>query len=358
MPPRPGRGVYGALSKALFRLEPEQAHRLANRVLRRAQAPGLTRRLLQAPPADPRLAINVMGIDFANPIGMAAGFDKEAETYNALLALGFGHVEVGTVTPKPQPGNPHPRIQRFLAHQALVNRMGFPGPGMEAIGKRLTRWPPIGPVGINIGPNKETPADRVDESLARLAEHLAHHADYLAINVSSPNTPGLRSLQTPEGVARLVARTLEGTDGAGHDVPVCLKVHPDAPMDDLLQVARAAVDAGAAGLIAVNTTMDRIRGMEDAMDGGMSGAPLHGRAIDVVSGLHHGLGRDTPIIGVGGVFTGPDAFRLIQAGASLVQTYTGFIYEGPRMPVRVQRGLVEAMDAAGVDRIGDAVGTA
>lgn len=347
--------MYGALSKALFRLDPEQAHRLATRVLRRAQTTGLTRKLLQAPPADPRLAASVFGIDFPNPLGMAAGFDKEAEVYNALLAMGFGHVEIGTVTPKPQPGNPRPRMQRFLAQRALVNRMGFPGPGMEEVAKRMTRRPPIGPIGINIGPNKETPADLVADSLARLSERLAPHADYLAINVSSPNTPGLRDLQTPDGVARLVTRTM---DGAGRHVPVLLKVHSDAPADDILQVARSAVDAGAAGIIAINTTQERMQDMKGAMDGGMSGAPLHGRAIDTVTRLHHGLGRDTPIIGVGGVFTGQDAFQLIQAGASLVQTYTGFIYEGPRMPVRVQATLLEALDAAGLDRIGDAIGTA
>lgn len=349
--------VYGALQKALFLLDPERAHHMVTRMLRRAQTPGVTRRLIQSKDADPRLATRVAGISFTNPIGMAAGFDKEADVYNALLALGFGHVEIGTVTPKPQAGNPKPRIRRFKEHQALVNRMGFPGPGMEAVVRRMRRWPPIGPVGINIGPNKETASDKVADSVARLAERLASEADYLAVNVSSPNTPGLRELQTPVGVSKLIQRAVAGADGAGHEVPVWLKLHPDSDVKDLLHVARAAVDAGATGIIAVNTTRDRKRDMTDAMDGGMSGAPLHGRALDVVRHLHHGLGRDTPIIGVGGVMNGDQAFAMMQAGASLVQTYTGFIYGGPRMPVRMQDRLLELLDANGMDCIEEAIGS-
>ncbi len=349
--------MYGALQKALFKLEPEKAHHVVTRLLRRAQEPGMTRRIIQAPAPDPRLACNVAGIQFSNPVGMAAGFDKEAEVYNALLALGFGHVEIGTVTPQPQPGNPKPRIQRFTQHQALVNRMGFPGPGMDAVVRRMRRWPPTGPVGINIGPNKDTPPEKVADRVARLAERLSPHADYLAVNVSSPNTPGLRELQTPLGVSKLVQRAVAGADGAGHNVPVWLKVHPDSDVEDLLHVAHAAVDAGAVGLIAVNTTKDRKRDMQNALDGGMSGAPLHGRALDVVGHLHQGLGRDVPIIGVGGVMNGDHAFDLMRAGASLVQTYTGFIYGGPKLPQRIQARLLERLDDAGLDRIDEAVGS-
>jgi dihydroorotate dehydrogenase len=349
--------VYGAIRNALFRLDPERAHHVASILLRRAQGRGPVRALLQVPKPDRRLSNSVFGIDFESPLGIAAGFDKEAHTYNALLAIGFGHVEIGTVTPRGQPGNDKPRIQRFPEAHALVNRMGFPGPGADAIDVQINQHEPIGPIGINIGPNKGTAPGDVAGSLHGLAHRLARHADYLAINISSPNTPGLRNLQTPDAVADLVTKTLEGADDAGQKRPVLLKVHPDSPEPQVLEVARAAAKAGAAGIIAVNTTKDRAKNMHDSIEGGMSGAPLLKRATSMVAHLHHGLGRDTPIIGVGGVIDGADAYQLICAGASLVQTYTGFIYGGPRMPVLVQAELVECLNHAGLDAIADAVGS-
>ncbi len=337
--------VYGALKGALFKMDPEKAHHAAMRFLRIAHRSSVARRLVQVPAADPRLATTVWGIDFANPLGMAAGFDKEAEAYNALLAMGFGHVEVGTVTPEPQPGNPKPRIKRFPAQQGLVNSMGFPGPGWGAVQRRIDAVPAIGPIGINIGPNKDRPRE---ESLKRLTA-MARDApgDYVALNISSPNTPGLRDLQQPAAIGAFIGRLREAMDDGVADRPLLLKLHPDGADDELLAVARAAVDAGADGIIAVNTTRARPEGIDD-IPGGLSGAPLRKRALQAVSHLATGL--DCPVVGVGGVFTGADAFAMMQAGASLVQVYTGFIYRGPRTAALIQRELLAEMDLAGIER--------
>lgn len=349
--------MYGLLRRALFHMDPEHAHRLALRALAPVQSSASLRRAVAPPPPSPRLRVEAFGLEFPAPLGMAAGFDKEASAYNALLALGFGHVEVGTVTPRPQPGNEGLRMQRFPQQKAVVNRLGFPGPGLGEVRRHLGANPPAGLVGANLGPNKTTPADGVPDDLRAVAGGLAPHVRFLTVNVSSPNTPGLRALQTPEGVSRLVQATLEGADSAGNPRPVLLKLHPDASDDELVSVARAAVDAGARGIVATNTTRAREPGMERAIEGGLSGAPLLARARRAISALHHGLGRDVPVVGVGGVFTGEDALGHIQAGASLVQAYTGFIYRGPRFAAHVHGELLAAMDRAGVDRLPEAVGT-
>ena len=348
--------MYGALRGILFRVDPERAHGLALKALGAAQRSHALRRLV-APHAPPsRLGVKALGLAFPTPLGMAAGFDKEARAHNALLALGFGHVEVGTVTPRPQPGNEGPRMERHPSQRALVNRLGFPNAGREAVAARLACRPPLGVVGANIGPNKRTEADMVGDDLAVCAEALAPHVAYLAVNVSSPNTPGLRALQEPYAVARLVGRVAEAADRAGAKRPVLVKLHPDTPDDDLVKAARAAADAGAAGIIATNTTRTRPSGLEKAMEGGLSGGPLRERARAAIAALHHGLGRDVPIVGVGGVFTGEDALQHILAGATLVQAYTGFVYRGPRYPALVARELAVALDRLGLDRVGEAVG--
>lgn len=349
--------MYEALRQLLFRMDPERAHHLALRSLRVAQSSRLVRGRLRPGSPSPRLCVDAFGARFPAPLGMAAGFDKEAVAYNALLALGFGHVEVGTVTPRPQSGNPKPRMQRLPEHRALVNRLGFPGPGAETVAARLARRAPEGVVGVNVGPNKTTKADQVVEDVQAAGCTVAPHAGFLAINVSSPNTPGLRALQTPDGVAGLVTGLQEALDDAGTPRPVLLKLHPDAPDEELVRTARAAVDAGAAGIVAVNTTRDRPADAGRTLDGGLSGAPLQDRAVQAVRALHHGLGRDTPLVGVGGIATGEDALRHIQAGASLVQAYTGFIYGGPGMPAQVHGDLVAGLDRLGLDRIEEAVGT-
>jgi dihydroorotate dehydrogenase len=331
--------VYGALRSALFTLDPERAHGLALTALGPLQSSGSLQRMMGAPAPSPRLAIQTLGLDFPAPLGMAAGFDKEACAYNALLALGFGHVELGTVTPKAQAGNDGKRMQRWPKQKAVVNRLGFPGPGLEAVVERLNRTLAVGIVGANIGPNKATPAEKVVDDLRATAAGLAPRVRFLTVNVSSPNTPGLRALQNPDGASRLVQATLDVSD------------------DALVAVARAAVDAGARGIVATNTTRARPPGTESAIDGGLSGAPLLARARKAIAALHHGLGRDTPVLGVGGIFTGADALGHILAGASLVQAYTGFIYRGPRMAQHVHRELLAAMDKRGIDKLADAVGS-
>jgi dihydroorotate dehydrogenase len=356
MPPRAARPVYGALRSALFTLDPERAHHLALAALSPVQGSPALQRMLAPPKPSSRLAISTLGLDFPAPLGMAAGFDKEACAYNALLALGFGHVEVGTVTPQAQPGNEGKRMERWPGHKAVVNRLGFPGPGLAAVEAKLARARPIGIVGANIGPNKSTPAEAVPDDLRATAVGLAPHVRFLTVNVSSPNTPGLRALQTPEGVSRLVQATVSALDEAGNPRPVLVKLHPDASDDELVGVARAAVDAGARGIVATNTTRARPPGTEAAIEGGLSGAPLLERSRRAVAALHHGLGRDIPILGVGGIFSGADALGHILAGASVVQAYTGFIYRGPRMAAHVHQEMLAELDKRGIDKLADAVG--
>ena len=350
--------VYGALRSALFTLDPERAHHLALLAMGPVQGSASLQRLVAAPPPSPRLAMDLLGLRFPAPLGMAAGFDKEACAYNALLAMGFGHVEVGTVTPKAQAGNDGKRMQRWLKQQAVVNRLGFPGPGLDAVAARLRKTTPVGIVGANIGPNKATPPERIVDDLQATASGLAPNVRFLTVNVSSPNTPGLRNLQNPDGASRLVQATLEAADRAGNPRPILLKLHPDASDDALGAVARAAVDAGARGIVATNTTRARPPGTESAIEGGLSGAPLRERARRAIAALHRGLGRDTPVIGVGGIFTGADALGHIMAGASLVQAYTGFVYRGPRMAQHVHRELLAELDTRGIDKLADAVGHA
>lgn len=348
--------MYGALKSALFRLDPERAHHMALRFLRAMHNSPALAATFAAPAPHARLATRAFGLDFPAPLGMAAGFDKEAVAYNALLALGFSHVEVGTVTPFPQGGNAGLRMERLPEMRALVNRLGFPNAGLAAVAKRLERRSANGIVGANIGPNKKTPAEKVADDVDACAFRLAPLVDYLTINVSSPNTPGLRKLQEPAAVARLVGRVLEATSQARAKVPVLLKLHPDAPDEELVEVARAAVDAGAKGIVATNTTRARPPGSEGAIEGGLSGAPLLERSRQAIRALHDGLGRDTPIVGVGGIASARDAMGHILAGASVVQAYTGFIYGGPRFPAQVHAGLVGELDALGLDKIGEAVG--
>ncbi len=346
------------MRKVLFRLDAERAHELALWGLALMHKHPPLQAAFAPDPPSPRLASQVCGIKFPAPLGVAAGFDKGGRVYNALLALGFGHVEVGTVTPQPQPGNDKPRIERLPRHYALVNRLGFPNPGAGEVVNRFADHAAQGIIGANIGPNKQTPADNVSDDIDACAFHLAPYADYITVNVSSPNTAGLRALQEPAAVSRIIRRTLESIAHSRRPIPVLLKLHPDVEDAELVRVARAAVDAGAAGIVATNTTRARPPGTEHAMEGGLSGAPLRERARNAIAALYHGLGRNVPIVGVGGVFTAEDAWNHIAAGASVLQTYTGFVYAGPRMPHEVHSGLLYALDHAGLDRLDELVGTA
>lgn len=294
----------------------------------------------------------VFGLRFPNPIGLAAGFDKNAVAIPALAALGFGFVEAGTITRYPQLGNPRPRLFRLISDEALINRMGFNNQGAEAVARGLARRRRGGvPVGISLGKSKITPLDEATGDYLRSLDLLYPFGDYFAVNVSSPNTPGLRALQErdrlDELVRALVERlrlraTREGRSGAKS---LLVKVAPDldeAALDELVEVC---LGAGVSGLIAVNTTVSR-EGLSSAVPGklreeagGLSGRPLRARALEVVRRLHAKAGDRLPIIGCGGIFTTDDARRMLDAGASLVQVYTGFIYEGPGLPRRLARGM-------------------
>jgi dihydroorotate dehydrogenase len=315
--------VYrGLLRPLLFRFDAESAHHLGMGTLALLEGmPRLAKAMRASAGADrASLKRTVFGLDFPNPIGLAAGLDKNAEAIAGLFALGFGFVEVGTVTPKPQPGNDLPRLFRIPQQDAIINRMGFNNLGAAAMAARLREleWRP-GPVGVNLGKNKSTPAERAHEDYATSAQVLAPHADYLVVNVSSPNTPGLRSLQEP----RALEQILQATRAEAQGKPVLLKLAPDLTDEAVDAACETAVKCGAAGLIATNTTLARPFPHPEA--GGLSGKPLRARSTEVVARC----AKHLPTIGVGGVFTPDDVREKLAVGASLVQVYSGLIYEGP-----------------------------
>jgi len=307
---------------------------------------------------DPALVTHALGATFPTPVGLAAGFDKEGAGHRELAALGFGFVEVGTVTPQPQPGNPRPRLFRLPADRALVNRLGFNSGGVDAVRTRLREHPPDGVVlGVNVGKSKTTPEERAAEDYATAARALGPLAAYVAVNVSSPNTPGLRDLQA---VAQL--RPLLEAVKAATDRPVLVKIAPDLSDEDVDAVADLALDLGLAGIIATNTTIAR-EGLrtpqgevEAAGAGGLSGAPLAPRSLAVLRRLHARAGDRLVLVAAGGIADADEAWARIRAGATLVQLYTGFVYGGPATPAKVARGLAARARAAGFARVQDAAG--
>jgi len=352
--------IYARLVKPiLFRLDPERTHDLAIACL--AVAGRACARLGVAPPApDPRLATEVCGLRFPVPLGLAGGADKGAEALLAWPGLGFGFVEIGTVTPRPQPGNPRPRVFRLPEDAALINRLGFDSPGARVVAERLAAIRRRGaypvPIGVNIGKNKTTPlAEAVDDYVQAL-DALHAYADFLVVNVSSPNTPGLRALQTHDAVTALLD-ALGARNRRLGEKPLFVKVAPDLSRDELEAVA-AAVRDRAHGLVATNTTIrrDGLRSPSRREEGGLSGRPVRALATEAVRILYCATGGRLPIIGVGGVMTAEDAYEKIKAGASLVEAYTGFVYGGPGMPRRVASGLARLLERDGLRALGDAVG--
>jgi dihydroorotate dehydrogenase len=336
---------YALARRALFRLDAEEAHRLVLALLRLSGAAGGhgaalgLRRLIGAD--DPRLAVEAFGLRFPSPIGLAAGMDKNAVALPAWAALGFGHVEVGTVTPCPQPGNPRPRVFRLPAEGALINRMGFPNEGAARVARRLADRDRALPlvIGGNVGKGRDTPLERAADDYAAAAAAIGPQVDYLAVNVSSPNTPGLRQLQAPAQAAEIVARVRAV---AGR--PVLLKLGPDLDLDALPEIVAAARAAGAAGLIATNTTSSR-DGLRtgDAVAreaGGLSGAPLRARALRLTERLADLGGGDLPVVSVGAVASPADVRDRLAAGARLVQLYTALVYEGPALVPRLLHALL------------------
>ncbi|WP_249011408.1 quinone-dependent dihydroorotate dehydrogenase [Conexibacter sp. DBS9H8] len=352
----------------LVRIPAEAAHHWTSAGLRIAAAPAPIRRLGAALTIPSEIAVDAFGLRFASPLGVAAGLDKDATFHAALGALGFGSVEVGTVTPRPQPGNPRPRIARIPADRALINAMGFPSDGAEAVAARLPgRAAPTagtaGPIlGINLAKNRDTPMAAAADDYAAVAGRLAPLADYLVLNVSSPNTPGLRDLERAAGLAPLIT-AVRAVAGA---VPLLVKISPDLADADVDAVAELAHREGLAGVIATNTTVDRgvlsPAGRAVAAGftgGGVSGAPLMTRSLAVLARLHRALaGSGTVIVSVGGVTGAEDVWARILAGATLVQVYTGFVYGGPAWPARVNHGLAGRLRAAGVSSLGELVGIA
>ncbi len=354
---------YSLTRGALFRLPAETAHELAVGCLEHLPSPARAALRRATRVEDPRLRSRVWGIEFPNPVGLAAGFDKSARSFNSLGALGFGFVEVGTVTALPQPGNPRPRVFRLPADEALLNRMGFNNPGAEAVASRLAHAPMETILGINVGKSKVTPLDAAVDDYLRSIALLARFARYLVINVSSPNTPGLRELQDAEPLRALMRAVVTTLARSEAPPPVLLKLAPDLSDVQMDQAAGIAAEEGAAGIVAVNTTISRANLRTPAEEverlgaGGISGRPVGSRALDAVARIRRTTEGRLPIIGVGGIFNAADAWDRICAGASLVQLYTGFVYGGPAVVKQINLGLAERLDRAGFRSIEEAVGS-
>jgi dihydroorotate dehydrogenase len=351
--------LWPAVRSLLFRLDPERAHGLAHGLLHRV-GPAVARAVRPAP--RPALAVRAFGLDFDNPVGLAAGFDKGDVSVAGLFALGFSHVEIGTITPRPQAGNDRPRLFRLPEHRALVNRMGFNNEGAEACARRLEALPRaarLGPVGVNVGKNKVTPNDEAVSDYLACIDRLHPYADYLVVNISSPNTPGLRALQEKDQLDRLlracVGRLAERAPGK----PLLVKLAPDLAPEALDEAVDVAIEAGVAGIIATNTTLSRagVEGHPRAKEqGGLSGAPLEKLATEVVRRCYARAAGRVPIVGVGGVMDAAGAYAKIRAGATLVQVYTGLVYGGPGFVKALGEGLAAFLARDGFARVGDAVG--
>lgn len=362
-------GLYHALARPLlFRLEPETAHYLAFAALQPLQA--ACQRLAARPPeATPLLAQRLFGLEFPNPVGLAAGFDKNAELPHVWAALGFGFAEFGTITARAQPGNPRPRVFRLPADHALINRLGFNNRGAEAIGRSLAaslaRRRPAVPLGLNLGKSRVTPVEEATGDYLSSLQTLFSFADYLVINVSSPNTPGLRGLQAAEQLEPLLGalQTENNRLAAAQRTtprPLLVKLAPDLDETELRAIVGVAQRCAVAGLLATNTTTQRpLKRTPPALAaeaGGLSGAPLRELSTRVIRSLYRFAEGRLPIIGVGGIFSAGDAYEKIRAGASLVQLYTGFVYQGPGLPRAVARGLSALLARDGFTHIGQAVG--
>jgi dihydroorotate dehydrogenase len=346
--------LYPLARPILGLIGPEAAHRLTIQGL----ALGLGPR--QAAPDDPALVCRLWGRAFANPLGIAAGFDKQGEAMAGLYAMGFGFVEIGSVTPRSQPGNPRPRVFRLAEDGAVINRYGFNSDGHDAVRARLTRFRTgaahaPGPLGVNLGKNKESVDAAADYAAGATA--FAPLADYLVINVSSPNTPGLRALQGKGELVGLVERVRGALPPSAP--PLLLKIAPDLTEEDRRDIAAVSLDLGLDGLIVSNTTIARPAGLKSrhrGEAGGLSGRPLAPFALDTLVAMYRLTEGRIPLVGVGGIASGADAYRRIRAGASLVQLYTAMAYDGPALVGRIKRDLLQHLRADGCRRVADAVG--
>ncbi|MEW5931818.1 MAG: quinone-dependent dihydroorotate dehydrogenase [Gemmatimonadota bacterium] len=363
--------LYDLFRPLLFTLPAETAHAVATGAMDAALGTRAARDAARAVLGveDPALAVTRWGIRFPNPVGLAAGFDKSGAYFNALGALGFGFVEIGTVTALAQPGNPRPRLFRLPEDGALLNRLGFNNPGAEAVARRLARTAVEPVLGINLGKSKATPLEEATGDYLRSLELLERYARYLVVNVSSPNTPGLRKLQDAGPLRELLralrARAGELAAARGEAArPILLKIAPDLTDAQVVEVVGIAREEGIAGMIATNTTVSREglrtpRAEVEALgDGGISGRPVRQRALEVVGLIWRETRGELPTVGVGGIFDARDAWERIRAGASLVQLYTGFVYGGPTVVRDVNRGLLRLLRREGFRSLEEAVGSA
>lgn len=346
--------LYSTFRRLLFRLDSESAHGLGIAALRTLQAvPGLPRALARRNLVDGApLRQTLFGHEFLNPLGLAAGFDKDAVAVRALPALGFGFVEVGTVTPLPQPGNPKPRMFRHPDCASLQNALGFNNRGLDALRRRLESLYPLPfPLGVNVGKNKATPPGNALDDYEILIRGLHPFCDYLVVNLSSPNTPGLRDLQN-----ETFLRDVFGIAKAITAKPVLIKISPDLDPAQAVALAETAVEAGAAGIIATNTTVDYslVPGAKDF--GGISGQALREKSFQILDALARALFGKTVLISVGGIDSGAEAYRRLRAGASLVQLYTALVYEGPGLPRRINEELLRLMERDGIKEIREMIG--
>lgn len=350
--------LYKILRPLLFSMDAETAHNLTLKALKSGAAPHY-----KAPEA-PQLHQTLWGLPFQNPIGLAAGFDKNAEVIAPILRLGFGFCEAGTVTPKAQTGNPKPRVFRDPSHGAVINRMGFPNQGMDVFKRNFLHFEnsqsrPAGPVGLNIGMNKNQTEAEADYAV--LIQNLAPLADYLTINISSPNTPGLRDLQDPAQLKTLLHTVIKTRNETCPDAPppLLLKLAPDLENTQVKDIAAVVLQAGIDGLILTNTTLARPDTLSEgfkAEKGGLSGQPLTQRSTDIIRKFYNETGGQIPIIGAGGVSTAAQAYDKIKAGASLIQLYSALIYQGPKIAINIQKGLIDLLHADGLSSISDAIG--
>jgi dihydroorotate dehydrogenase len=341
--------MYTLARDLLFKLSPETSHELSLDLIGAGGRLGVNR-LLNKPPA--KLPVKVMGLEFPNPLGLAAGLDKNGDAIDGFAQLGFGFLEVGTITPRPQPGNPRPRLFRLAEAEAIINRMGFNNRGVDYLLRRVAAAKFDGVLGINIGKNFDTPVERAVDDYLICLDKVYAHASYVAVNLSSPNTPGLRSLQFGDSLKQLLEalrqRQEDLTGVHGKRVPLAIKIAPDMTDEETARVAEALRDAGMDAVIATNTTLGRegVEGLQYADEaGGLSGAPVREKSTHTLKVLAGELGGRLPIIAVGGITEGRHAAEKIAAGASLVQVYTGFIYKGPAL-IRAAVDAIAALPRA------------
>lgn len=358
-------GVYQPIKSILFQMDAERAHTLTLSAL--SKAPWLGAVLAKPVRRAQSTRQTLWGMTFDHPVGLAAGLDKNAEAVDGLFACGFSFIEVGTVTPRPQPGNDKPRLFRLPPDEALINRMGFNNHGAHAMQANLERQKRRGMVGINLGKNKTTPNEQAVDDYTSALRVLYPLANFIVINVSSPNTPGLRDLQSVDSLSDLVCAVrqcrddlaAQASNGGKPRPPILVKLAPDLHDDDLTTLGRALPKAGVDGFVATNTTISRpnLQSSATRETGGLSGRPLKSRSTEVIRQLFRATEGSIPIVGCGGIFTANDAYEKVRAGARLIELYTGFIYNGPQAVADVANGLVSLLERDGFSHLTDAVGT-